>query len=185
MEQPPASQQPPLRKKRLNIADIVIIVLVVLAAGFFVMRYAMKSPPPPEGSPSEEPSLSEEPSPSPEDVRFTAVFATNELMTERFEGKIAAGDEMVDKNTGVVLGVITDILIEPSLVYTTNAQGEIVMTTRPLHSKLTVTIEGEGHRPEQGGLRVERFHSMLNKEYEVYVNDISLWLRFNDFTLHG
>jgi hypothetical protein len=38
-----------------------------------------------------------------------------------------------------------------------------------------------GYRPEGGGLAVEEFHSMLNREFEVNIRDTALFLRMNNF----
>jgi hypothetical protein len=158
-----------VKKKRFNIVDILILAIVLAVAGFFIGRYAMNSDVDDANNYKLRP--------------FVMVLESFETPDVRFVGKIAVGDSVTTVATGVKLGMVKSIEVNPSITFTTTADGRVVQTSTPLHSHLTLTIEGMGYRPEGGGLAVGRFHSMVNKEFEFNVGDNAFFMRLIHLTI--
>jgi hypothetical protein len=181
------------KRFKFNVVDVVILVAVLAAAAFFLGRYAVRPAPQmplPSASPNGEYEIRILP--------FEMILDAPEVPNVRFEGKINVGDMVIDRSSGVELGEITNITVNPSISFATTAEGQIVRTSTPLHSHLVLTVSGMGYRPYDGGLAVaapvdeeaeavrssnDVFHSMVNKEFEIHVGDFALFMRFQNFTL--
>jgi hypothetical protein len=159
------------KKKRFNVVDVLILVIVLAVAGFFIGRYAVSS----DSGDSDDYELRP----------FVMILESFETPDVRFVGKIAVGDIVTTVATGVELGTLTNIEVNPSITFTTTADGRVIQTSTPMHSHLIFTIEGKGYRPEGGGLAVDRFHSMVNKEFEFNVGDNAFFMRFIHLTIEG
>ena len=157
---------------KFNIVDVVILIVILAAAGVFVWRYAIRP-----GSPADS---SQKLSP------FTMTLNTEELSNEHFEnGKLAVGGTMIDKNTGANMGTVIAIDVKPARSYSVKADGTWSTESKPNHSHVTVTVEGKGFRPKDGGLMVNGLQIFQNKGFEVNVNDSAFWFRVVEFTLEA
>jgi hypothetical protein len=150
-------------ERKFNIVDVIILILVLAVAGYFVVRYTVRP-----GSAAD---------PSRKDAAFVMLLENVELFNERFEGRINVGDTLRDRNTGTVIGTITDMEIRPSRSYGTDSEGVTRLIPRPEFSCLIITVEGEGFRPEEGGLNVAGLHFYVNRESDYVINDASFGFR--------
>lgn len=153
------------KKKRIpfNIVDVIILVVIVAAAGFFLWRYILN----PADAGGSTPTTS-----------YVLVMDNIEIADDAFEnGKINVGDTVIEKSSNASLGTITSIDTQPSLSYAVNSDGELIQTSRPLYSRLTITVEGQGRFPSDGGLLIDKTTLFNNKSYEVNIGNSAFYLR--------
>ncbi|MDR0292748.1 MAG: DUF4330 domain-containing protein [Oscillospiraceae bacterium] len=158
------------KRFRFNAVDAVILILILIAAGVFVWRYAIRP-----GSPADTAKTT---------YPFTMKLGNTEIADDLFEnGKIKVGDTLTDKATGAKIGTVAKIDKQESRSYASTSDGRLILTPRPLFSHLTLTVEGRGFRPKDGGLMVDGLLIYNNKEFEINIRDSAFWLRVWDFTL--
>jgi hypothetical protein len=93
------------------------------------------------------------------------------------DGKIKVGDRVGERTVNAHLGRVTDISTRQSRVFTVDSAGEIVQTTRPNHSYMIITIEGEGVFPSNGGVLINGMQFLRNRSYEIMIGDSLFFLR--------
>jgi hypothetical protein len=165
------------RRFKLNKVDIVILAIILLAAGAFVWQYAFDglfSPAEPEPSPDEEVPFRE----------VVMTFSNYEITDDTFkDGRLKVGDTLVDRPTGVELGVITNMQVLPARSVGQDAEGQFVPASMPYRSHIILTVEGVARNPKEGGLRIENWHGYVNIDYQLNIGDAAFFLRLFDFEL--
>jgi hypothetical protein len=162
------------KKFKVNWVDAAVLAVILLAAGFFVWQYAIGG--------DDDDAAAKRSGASLHPVIFE--FGNYEVIDDTFNnGRINIGDTVYDRTTGVELGVITGIDVKPARSDTVDANGNFVVTSRPHRSFLTVTAQGTGFRPDEGGLQIDEWHGLVNTEYAFIIGDGAFWVRFFSFTL--
>jgi hypothetical protein len=82
---------------------------------------------------------------------------------------IKVGDVVKDKVTTSVLGKVTRIETGPSIVYSTDSDGNIVVSSKPGYSSLKLTIEGTGVIASSGATFGSAEYYVNKSIYEVRV----------------
>ncbi|MDR1736657.1 MAG: DUF4330 domain-containing protein [Oscillospiraceae bacterium] len=148
------------KRFKFNFIDIAIVLIVLAAGAFFIIRYAMPGETTGAGA-----------------VPYTLTFENFEVANDVFEGKFAEGDRVYDNISGNYLGTITKIEVQNSKTIVPTAEGELNLTSRPMHSWLIVTVAGEGGLSDIGGLRLGGTTYLENRSVEIRINHTYIYLR--------
>lgn len=109
---------------KFNVVDIIIIAVVVVAVAFIGIRF-LKPAANPAGK--------------------STVPVTIELFVEEtpdYAAKlIKEGDKIFDEVKNVSFGTVKTVVVEPSVFYAVNAQGEVVKTTKEDYSSVRITTQ--------------------------------------------
>jgi hypothetical protein len=94
------------------------------------------------------------------------------------------GDVLTDRQCGSEIGVITSMDVKPARSFTVNSDGQYVLTSMPFRSHLTITVEGVGGRPREGGLHTkDGWHGFVNVDFMLNIGDAAFFMRFFEFEL--
>lgn len=83
-----------------------------------------------------------------ETEKVTVEFCVNEL-DDRFVKHLAVGDEVVDPTRNSTIGVVKELTVEPSVVYS-EYEGKVNKTTKEGYSAVTLVCEMEAKRDKSG-----------------------------------
>lgn len=97
---------------------------------------------------------------------------------------VKKGDAGVDPVKNSVFGSVTDVKIDKSASYGTDAKGQYVRSSKDGYSSIYVTLEGSGTYSDNG----VKFGSdlyFIGKTMEVRVGNTALWVRISDIRKKG
>lgn len=138
------------KKRKLNVIDIIAICAVVIGIISVLVRLAA-------GDDIDLPSHTEE-----ETYRVT-FFA--ECVPGAVADTLSIGDAGINGSRNMDIGTLVEFTVGDAIIYTTNAAGEMVKTTKEDYCSVSLTFELSGAQ-EPTGLLVGDYH--LNVGY--YIN---------------
>ena len=116
------------KKRKWNIVDLVVVLVLVAVAAFAAWRFF--------GSSGGKATVGNE-----ESYRIT--FLCNET-PEKVAEMIAKGDAVTDDSCYMDLGKVVDFKIDEARVYSTAADGKVVLSSKPGYKSAYVTVECKG-----------------------------------------
>lgn len=94
------------------------------------------------------------------------------------EGSIKVGDIVKDKATGSVFGKVVSVKTDKAVSAGTNSDGQIVATSNPKMSSLTIVVEGEGiykdGKSEQG-VSFDNTDFFVNNSIQLRAGNTEAW----------
>lgn len=116
------------KKKKWNIVDLIVVLVLVGVAAFAAWRFFGNSG-------GKATTGNEEP--------YRITFLCSET-PEKVAGMIRNGDVVTDDSCYMDLGKVVDYRVDDALVYTTAADGKVVLSSKPGYQSVYVTVECEG-----------------------------------------
>ena len=112
---------------KFNVVDIIIILVVIVAVAFVGIRF-LKPATNPGGKAT-----------SPVIVEFFV-----EETPDYAASIVKVGDKIFDEVKNVTLGTVDTVVVEPSVFYAVNANGEVVKTDKEGYNSVRITAKVEG-----------------------------------------
>ena len=161
MEENQTKQTPASTKKhKFNIIDLIFIVIVI--AGLVFVGYKVIGH-------RAEAKLSE---------KYVITYYSLEI-PEFLTQRIESGDLILDDADNTPLGTVIDKKVEDSIVYTTNDDGQIVVSTKPNYK--SIKIYGEVDASEfSNGIMVEGNKYGIGHTSTMRVGDTKLYMQISD-----
>ncbi len=148
---------------KINIIDLLLIVVVVAIIGIFGYKFLA-----PQNAGTTQSG-----------TKAIMRFYAEEISDFVLDDTIHPGDVVYDVQEKVVMGTVTDFDTFDSVVYNTDAQGNVVKTTKEDYKSVTVTAEVTGEE-FANGIIIDGTKYIVGHSMTLAAGKAKMYLRVSD-----
>lgn len=146
---------------KVNLIDLLLIVLVVAAIAFAAVK------------------LTDTAAVSSSGQTFEMSFYTEEV-SDFVAEKIKVGDVLMDADRNVDLGKVTEVILEPSVSWAADNNGNYVKTSRDGYYSVTIKGELTGATRYENGIIAGATRYGVGHSMTLRAGDAKIYLRVSD-----